>query len=759
MRPSPVRAAALLAVLVLPLAAPLPAQQTAARAGDPSLLTLDRIFASGEFAAEWAGDVKWLADGSGYTLLEPSSAISGAADLVRYSPADGSRTVLVTARQLVPAGQSRPLEVEEYTVSDDGRQVLVYTNSARVWRQNTRGDYWVLDLASGRLRKLGGPDARPSTLMFAKLSPDGTRVAYVRENDLYVEGVADGRITRLTTDGSRTTINGTFDWVYEEELSLRDGFRWSPDGQRIAYWQLDASGVRDFLLINNTDSLYSFVVPVQYPKAGTTNSAARIGVVSAAGGPTRWLEIPGDPRNNYLARMEWAASPGEVVVQQLNRRQNTLNVILGDAATGRVRTVLTERDSAWVDVVDEWDWLEGGRRFLWSSERDGWRHLYTVSRDGRDVRLITPGQFDVVSVESVDAAGGWVYFIASPENVTQRYLWRTRLDGSGRPERVTPATQPGTHQYDIAPGGRWALHSISRFDDPPRTDVVALPDHRSVRTLVDNAPLRARLAALKPTRSEFTRVDAGGGVQLDAWVIHPPEEAAGRRYPVLFYVYGEPGSTTVNDEWDGSMYLFHRMLAQQGYVVASVDPRGTPAPRGRAFRKAQYRQVGVLNARDEVMAARSFARRPFADSTRLAMWGWSGGGSTTLNAMLQFPGVFGTAMAVAPIADLRYYDTIYQERYMGLPQENPEDYRRGSAVTYASGLQGNLLLVHGTGDDNVHYQNTEAMANALIAANKQFRMQAYPNRTHGIYEGKNTTRHLFTLLATYLGEKVPAGAR
>ncbi len=714
-------------------------------------LTLDRIFSS-EFAAERFGPARWLSGGA-YTTVE--AAPGGGSEIVRYDAATAERAVLVPAARLAVPGRAAPLEIDDYAWSADGRRLLVFTNTARVWRQNTRGDYWVLELASGALRKLGG-DARPSTLMFAKFSPDGTRVGYVRENDVYVEEVEGGRITRLTRDGSRTTINGTFDWVYEEEFGLQDGFRWSPDGRRIAYWQMDASGVRDFHLINNTDSLYARVIPVQYPKAGETNSAVRVGVVSAQGGETRWMETPGDPRNIYLARMEWAGAD-ELVVQHLNRLQNTLQVMLADATTGRARSVLAERDSAWVDVVDDLHWLAGGREFTWVSERSGWRHAYRVSRDGRTVRPITSGAFDVIRIDGMDEEGGWLYFTASPENPGQRYLFRARLDGRGRPERLTPAADSGTHAYQLAPGGRWAIHRRSAFGDPPRVDVVALPGHRVARTLVENRTLRGRVAALDRGAREFFRVEGADGVQLDGWVMKPARLDPARRHPVLFHVYGEPAAQTVLDDWGGRNYLWHLMLTQQGYVVVSVDNRGTPSPRGRAFRKSIYRRMGVTGTADQAAAARTVRRWPFVDSTRVAIWGWSGGGAMSLNAIFRYPELFGTAMSVAPVTDLRYYDTVYQERFMGLPQQNAEDYRLGSPITYADRLRGNLLLVHGTGDDNVHYQNTEALVNALVAANKPFTMMAYPNRSHGIYEGAGTSRHLFELLTRYLHEKVPAG--
>jgi dipeptidyl-peptidase-4 len=750
------------AILALSLSTTLPAQTP-----DSSLLSVDRIFGSNEFAAEPLGDVRWVPGSAAYTRLEPDTALRGATALVRYDAATGSREVWVPAARLVPAGDSLPLDIEDYALSPDRKRLLLFTNSQRVWRQNTRGDFWTLDLGSWQLRKLGGPDAAPSTLMFAKFSPDGGRVAYVRAHDLYVESLADGRITRLTRDGSRTIINGTFDWVYEEELNLRDGFRWSPDGRRIAFWQLDASGVRDFDLINDTDSLYSFVTPVQYPKAGTTNSAARVGVVSADGGDPVWLDVPGDPRNNYIARLEWAASSSEVVLEHLNRAQNTIEVMLGDAASGRTRTVLTERDSAWVDVVDDLRWIDRGKDFTWISERDGWRHLYVVSRDGSKTRLVTPGQFDLHNPKSafgqpfvvgVDSAAGWIYYTASPENAEQLYLYRSRLDGKGRQERVTPKDQPGYHLYDISPDGRWAFHVYSRLGTPNTTDLIRLPKHERVRTLVANQRLRDRLARLTRGTAEQVSVDAGDGLKLDGWVMKPPGFDSTKKYPVLFHVYGEPAGQTALDQWDPD-YLWDLMLTQQGYVVATVDNRGTPSPRGRAFRKAIYKKIGLVNSADQAAGARTIRRWPWVDSTRIAVWGWSGGGSTTLNLMFRYPELYQTGMSVAPVPDERLYDTIYQERYMGLPQENEAAYREGSPLFFADRLRGNLLLVHGSGDDNVHFQGSERLVNALVAANRPFTLMVYPNRSHCICEGGGTTLHLYSLLTRYLEAHVPAGGR
>lgn len=741
--------------------------QQAARQADANQLTLDTIFTYGARSLGW---MQWQADGSGYLTLEP--ATRGALNLMRTDAATGTKTVLIAAEKLTPPGATAPLTIEEFTLSDDGQRLLIFTNSERVWRSNTRGDYWVFDLKSSKLQKLGGA-AKPSTLMFAKFSPDATRVAYVRENNLYVENLSDGAIKQLTSDGTQYIVNGTFDWVYEEELFCRDGFRWSPDGKQIAYWQLDSSGVKEFKMINNTEELYPKIISFPYPKAGETNSAARVGVISAEGGQPRWFDVPGDARNNYLPRMEWAASSDEVIIQQLNRLQNTNIVMLGDARTGKVRPIMTEKDDAWVDIAwgsIGWDkvglargdaeWIDGGKRFLWTSERDGWRHVYSISRDGRDVKCITPGNYDLISVEQADQTGGWLYFSASPDNATQKYLYRVKLDGSSaKPERLSPANQPGTHNYTIAPRGALAIHTYSTFNTPPVTEVVRLAPHTSVRTLIDNRELQDRLAKLKATPQEFVKVDIGEGVQLDGWLIKPPDFDATKRYPVLFHAYSEPWGQTVLDAWGGGQMMWHRMLAQQGYIIASVDNRGTPAPRGRAWRKSIYRQMGIRNSLDQAAAARVVAKWPFVDSSRIGIWGWSGGGSATLNAMFRYPDVYQVGMSVAPVPDIRYYDSIYQERYCGLPQDHPDEYKQSSPITFAGKLQGQLLLVHGTGDDNVHYQGSEALINALVAANKQFTLMSYPNRSHGIYEGPGTTRHLYGLLTRFLNERLPAGGR
>ena len=745
----------LAALLLLALAAPA---APAAAQQDPSTLTVERIFASPDFGSGYFGPARWLEDGSGYTTVERSPSVRGL-DIVRYDPRSGARTVLVPATRLVPRGSSQPLIPEDYAWSDDGGKLLVFTNTERVWRTNTRGDYWVLDLGSGTLQQVGA-DFPASTLMFAKFSPQGDRVAFVQANDIWVERLSDGARTRLTTGGSHTLINGNFSWAYEEEFSIQDGFRWSPDGMHIAYWQLDSEGVREFVLVNYTDSLYPQFKSIPYPKVGQVLSAARVGVVAADGGETVWMDVPGDPRNNYIPRVEWADDSSHLLIQHMNRPQDENHVLMADAATGKVREVYVDRDSAWVDVVDDLFWLDGGKRFTWVSEKDGWRHVYSIARDDGSEKLLTPWPMDVIEVELVDEKGGWIYFIASPDSPAQRYLYRGRLNGKGDPERLTPDDQDGWNGYDVSPDGAWAFHTYSRFDLPTAWTLVDLPRHRTVRVLEDNADLKKAVAALAKGDVEFMRIHRDdGGPDLDAWIMKPPDFDPAKKYPVLFYVYGEPAGQTVEDQWGGATYLWHLMLTQQGYVVASVDNRGQPDPRGRAWRKSVHGAIGVLASEDQAAANRALRALPWVDGDRIGVWGWSGGGSMTLNLMFRHPELYKVGMSVAPVPDQRLYDAIYQERYSGTLPQYAEGYRKGSPINFAEGLQGDLLIVHGTGDDNVHYQGTQRLINRLVELDKPFTMMAYPNRTHGIYEGPGTTLHLRTLLTSYLEEHLPPGGR
>lgn len=719
-------------------------------------LTFEDQF-NGNFSAKGFGPVCWTNGGKGYTALESSKDTKGR-DIIRYESATGARTILVKSSELIPEGKQSPIGISDYIWSDDADKLMVFTNTQRVWRYNTRGDYWVMDLKTRKLKQLGN-GLKPASLMFAKFSPDGLYVAYVSEQNIYVEHLEKGTVRPLTADGGGHIVNGTFDWVYEEELDCRDGFRWSPDSKNIAFWQIDTEGIGTFNMINNLDSIYPQLIPIPYPKVGTTNPGAKVGVVSVLGGAPRFFNIPGDARNHYLARMEFAASSDEVMIQQLNRLQNTNKVMLGNIHSMEVKTVLTESDKAFVDIHDDTQWMQGGKSFTWSSERDGWLHLYLISRDGSQVRDVTPGKFDVVEIQCIDERGGFVYFIASPDNPIQRYLYRSKLDGKGKPERISPLSQPGQHSYQISPDAKFAIQTYSNATTPNTINFVSLPSHKLLRVLENNNDLKTRFAALRISSKEFFRVPVESGVELDCFMIKPYDFDPAKKYPVIFNIYGEPAGATVQDNWGGGD-LYNQYLAQKGYIIMSVDNRGTKTPRGREWRKSIYRQIGILASKDQAAAAKAIINKyPFVDPSRIGVYGWSGGGSMTLNCMFRYPDIYKTGIAIAFISNQKFYDTIYQERYMGLPDDNEEGYRDGSPVTWAKNLEGNLLLIHGSGDDNCHYQNCEVLVHELIKQQKIFSMMEYPMRSHGIYERAGTSTQLRKLWTAWWLDKLPAGGR
>lgn len=704
--------------------------------------------------------IVWNADGQSYFQAEN-------AGIMEYKMPSGVANMLVSAGNLTPAGSSSPLEIRYFFFSSDFKKILIYTNSKKVWRYDTRGDYWVYDLHGLSLQKLGS-SLPPSSLMYAKFSPDGKKAAYVSGHNLYVEDLGTHLIKALTKDGTRKIINGTFDWVYEEEFDCRDGFRWSPDSRSIAFWQIDDSSTRDYLMLNTTDSVYSHIVPVEYPVAGQNPSPFKIGVVGIDEDQVRWMHIPTDARlGSYLPRMEWADNSGELIVQHLNRQQNQSDIMLCDVKNGSSKIIYSEKDSAWIDIISSfdqdyrmggWDWLQQGAEFVWPSEKDGWRHLYRISRNGKKQTLITPGDYDVIGISLIDEKENLLYFLASPDNATQRYLYRCRLDGKGKAERVSPASETGTHDYDLSPDGRYAIHHFSNYYTRPSAEWISLPAHQKLSSSpAIQVPVAADSIA---SNISFFKLKTADGVSMDGWMQKPDNFDPAKKYPVLFYVYSEPGDQTVLDKYgEGRNWLYQGNLSKDGYIYISVDNRGTPAPKGAAWRKSIYRKIGRLNIHDQAMAATEIMKWPFVDTSRIAVWGWSGGASATLNLLFQYPQIYKTGIAIAALTNLLTYDNIYEERYMGIPGEAREDYVKGSPLNYARNLRGNLLYIHGTGDDNVHFNNAEMLVNELVKYNKTFQYMAYPNRTHSINEGPGTTEHLSSLYTQYLKAHCAGGPK
>jgi len=696
--------------------------------------------------------INWTKDGNAYYQQTGG-------EIVTVTLPKSERKTVISRALLTPVNSTSPLAVRSFQWSDDGTKALIYTNTKRVWRQDSRGDYWVADISNNTLTQVG-KDKPASSLMFAKFSPNGDKVAYVSGHNIYVEDLTSHVSKALTTDGTSRIINGTFDWVYEEEFNCLDGFRWSPDGKSIAYWQIDARKIRNFLMINNTDSIYSFNVPVEYPKVGQDPSACKIGVVDIESAVTRWLAVPGDHVQHYIPRMEWIPNTNEIILQQLNREQNESKLYVGNMSTGTITEIYKETDKAWIDATDSWIWINSNKEFIWESEKDGWRHLYRISKDGKKQTLITNGAYDIMSINYTDEKNNLIYFAASPENATQKYLYKTRLDGKGKLERVTPSVFPGTHTYSISPGGLYAFHSYNSSVVSPISEWM---NFKTLTPLTMDGSITNQLARQQPPKNkvEFFKVKTEDGIEMDGWMKKPDDFNPSKKYPVVFYVYGEPASQTAADVYGaGRNSLYAGDMAQDGYIYISMDNRGAPVPKGAAWRKSIYKNIGLINIRDQAMAAKKLLETySFMDKDRVAVHGWSGGGSTTLNLLFQYPDIFKTGIAVAAVANQLTYDNIYQERYMGTPFPSTEAYVKGSPVTYAKNLTGNLLYIHGTGDDNVHYQNAEMLINELIKYKKVFQMMSYPNRTHGISEGAGTREHLSLIFTKFLKEHCPPGAR
>lgn len=713
------------------------------------------------FSFNVEAQVNWTNDGDSYFKLKENQ-------LVTYTLPNHDAKTVISKEQLTPTGKSEPIAVAHFKFSEDQQKILLFTNTKKVWRLNTKGDYWVFNFKTNTLTQIG-KNLPPSSLMFAKFSPDGNSIAYVSDNNIYSEDYKTRNIKPLTTNGTVSLINGTFDWAYEEEFACRDGFRWSPDSKSIAYWQIDASEIKKFYMINNTDSIYSQLVPLEYPKVGESPSACKVGVVNISDAKTTWIDVPGDASQNYLVRMEFIPTTNKLLIQQLNRKQNHSKLYIADALKGSTKVIQEESDEAWVDLfqlgnpyaidyTNNFSFLNENKSILWASEKDGWRHLYQVSLKGKPEVLITKGEYDVIDLKHINSKEGYVYYLASPDNATQKYLYKTKLNGKGKNELQSPKNLKGSHDYSFSSNGTYAEHTFSNHFTSYSKEFISVDNHKA---LTEEESILKNIKKLeeKPT-TEFFTITTTDNVEMDGWMVKPTNFDPNKKYPVLFYVYSEPAGTTVKDTYNVSRNRnYNGNMAEDGYIYISLDNRGTPAPKGRAWRKSIYRKIGVVNINDQAMAAKEILKWDFVDSERVAVWGHSGGGSATLNLMFRYPEIYKTGISIAAVANQLTYDNIYQERYMGLPQENMEDFIEGSPITYAKNLEGNLLYIHGTGDDNVHYQNAELLLNELIKHNKQFQFMPYPNRSHGIREGEGTSKHLSTLYTNFLKLHCPPGGR
>lgn len=693
----------------------------------------DTIFSPNSFNG------RWLPDGSGYLLVEKQPE-GEAEELVSYEVSSGQRKVLISTVNFDKYGFIGPFTIENYLLSPDGDKILVQTSGND--KENPASDYWLLDRSTGAIEKVvAGENSR--------ISPDGKQILYAEQGDLYVYHLINKKITQLTFDAN------------SEAISNRRAV-WSPDGTHIVFVQSDVKEVRKRASLIPGDPSYPEIREQRFARVGGDIAVLRVGVVDTSGKETRWLSIPIPKEGYYLGEVGWAGNSEEVLVEKRSRFRDQRQFLIADINNGSINTIYEEFDPAWVvasyGTNGGVDWISDTRNFIVLTEKDGWRHAYLVSRDEKKEILLTPGEYDVIGRLGIDEHKGWFYYYASPDNGTQKYLYRVRIDGKGKAERVTPLDQPGTHNYTVSPDGKWAFHTFSSANTPPVTDLVSLPEHKVERVLEANIELHEKVKLVDPQPKEFLTLDIGNGISMDAWMIKPVDFDSTAKYPVFVYVYGEPHGQTVMDSWGHAMTDYHRVVADLGYLVVSIDNRGTPSPKGAAWRRAVAGSLGPLSSDEQAAALQELARtRPYVDLSRVGIWGWSGGGSNTLNAMFRKPDVYDVGIAVAPKPQPHLYNAWFQEIYMNTVEVNPEGYRKSAPINFAEGLKGDLLIIHGTGETNTHLEITEGLVDRLIELGKPFDYMAYPNRNHGLREGKGTSLHMRLYMVRYLLNHLPAG--
>lgn len=707
-------------------------------------VTLDDVWGrnQGVFSQRTVSGVNWMKTGGFYTTLD-------AGRIVKFSITTGQPVeTLFDQRMTAAAGPGEPLNIEGYALSADERKLLLTTAEEPIYRRSSKAKFYVYDLGTKQLKPL----SRGGKQQYATFSPDGKQVAFVRDNNLFVVDLATGKESQLTTDGRQNAIiNGGADWVYEEEFSMARAFEWSPDSKRVAWIRFDESRVPEYNM-QLWGNLYPTDYRFKYPKAGEANSVVTVWVADVATGKKVQAQT-GSETDVYLPRIMWTRNSNLLSVRRLNRLQNRLDLLHVNASTGAATTVLTETSPTYVDLelTDDLTYLPDGKSFLWTSERSGYKHLYLYDLSGKLIRPVTSGEFEVASIAGVDEKNGIVYYTSTEVtpgvgSALDRQLYRIGIDGQNK-QRLT--TQAGTFTANFSPDFAYYLLYHTSTSSPTTVSLRTTQNTNDLRVLESNDALKGRLAGYAISPKQFFQTKAAdGNTSLNAWMIRPFGFDSTRKYPVLMFVYGGPGSQTVQNNWDSRDFFWYQTLAQKGYIIVSVDGRGTGG-RGTAFRTATYAQMGKLETEDQLAAARYLKTLPYVDPARVGIWGWSYGGYMTALCMTLGADVFKAGISVAPVTNWRFYDTIYTERYLKRPQDNASGYDDNSPVTHAAKLRGPYLLVHGTGDDNVHFQNSVTFEDALIRAGKQFQSFYYPNRNHGIYGG-NTRLHLYTMMTDFL---------
>ena len=698
------------------------------------MIQLEDIWASRTFSPEWVWGINSMNDGVHYSSLNYGDKN---VYITQYSYETGdSISTIVDSKDL------DGISFSDYSFSEDEKKVLLPTETESIYRYSTRSNYYVYDRETKIAEELSEGKQR-----LAQFSPDASKVAFVKENNIFIKDIINNTELQVTFDGEiNKIINGATDWVYEEEFAFDNGMKWNASGNKIAYYKFDEENVPEFSMDLFTD-LYPSQSQFKYPKAGETNSTVELFIYDLDSNKTIKANINSE-EEFYIPRIKWTLDENILSVQRMNRHQNQLDFILVDAKDGSSKTIFTENDAAYIDVTDNLTFLNDGKYFIWTSEKSGYNHIYLYNLKGKQVRQITKGNYDVTDFYGIDESNNTVYFSSSERSPMHRDVYAVQLNGKNK---KTLTNQIGTNSATFSTNYKYFINQYSNANTPYYFSLFDAKGNE-VRMLKDNSNLNNRLAEYALSQKEFFNFKTTEGIDLNGWMMKPHNFDETKQYPVFMYLYGGPGSQQVTDSWGGSNFLWYQMLTQQGYIVACVDNRGTGA-RGSEFKKCTYQQLGKLETEDQIEANRYLANLSYVDSSRIGIFGWSYGGYMSSLCLLKGANEFKMAIAVAPVTNWRYYDSIYTERYMRTPQENASGYDDNSPINHVEKLKGKYLLIHGSADDNVHFQNTMEMTNALVNANKQFDLFIYPNKNHGIYGGY-TRLHLFTKMTNFIKENL-----
>ena len=705
-------------------------------------ITVANIWQDYTFRGKSVPGFNFLKDGKHYTRLEDNT-------IKKYDLVSGQFVDIIFATSEIAEAANFPEKVDSYTFNADETKILLETAKESIYRRSSKANYYVWDKGSKSITELFNAGKQS----YATFSPDADKVAFVFENNLYIKDLNNGGTTQITDDGKfNHIINGGADWVYEEEFSFAKAFHWSPDGEKIAFMRFDESDVKEFTMTKFKGGLYPEYETFKYPKVGAKNAVVSIHIYDVANKKTVTAET-GQETDIYFPRIKWTQDPNKLCVFRMNRHQNELELLLADAASGKTSLLLKETNKYYIDIDDDLTFLKDGKCFIWTSEQDGYNHIYLYDMKGKKKKQLTSGQYDVSKFFGVNEETEQVYYKSSETSPLEENIYTVNLKGKNK-ERLTQGG--GTHNAQFSSTFDYFVNNHSTINSPA-SYVVRDNKGKTVRVIENNAALVNTQGGYDINPVEFFQFETSEKVKLNGWMIKPTDFNPNRQYPVFMYLYGGPGSQQVKDQWKGQNYWWFQMLAQQGYVVACVDNRGTGA-RGEAFKKVTYQKLGHYETIDQIEAAKYLGKLPYTDASRIGIFGWSYGGFMSSLCLLKGNDVFKAAIAVAPVTSWRWYDSIYTERYMRTEEENPDGYKNNSPVYFADQLKGHYLLVHGGGDDNVHYQQSAEMMNALIDANKQFDTYTYHNRNHGI-SGGTTRMHLYNKMTNFLNDQLKGNAK